>query len=101
MRNIVFAAAFALAASTAIAAPVAHSGADWVMLTDQPCPEVVASKILPQYVDLLREAKTVIGGKPFVACWLLDKGKQAVTLLFEDGDEGYVSLLSFHDEAAL
>jgi hypothetical protein len=99
MRIII--AAFALAASTAIAAPVAHSGADWVMLTDQPCPEAVASKILPQYVDLLREAKTVIGGKPFVACWLLDKGKQAVTLIFEDGDQGEVSLLSFHDEAGV
>jgi hypothetical protein len=100
MRYALIAAAM-LAASTAMSAPVAHSGADWVMLTDQPCPEAVASKIVPQYVDLLREAKTVIGGKPFVACWLLDKGKQAVTLLFEDGDEGYVSLLSFHDEAAL
>jgi hypothetical protein len=99
MRSLILAAAL-LAAAPAIAAPVAHSGADWVMLTDQPCPEAVASRIKPEEVASLHEAKTVIGGKAFVACWRVEEAK-VVHLAFEDGDEGYVSLLSFHDEAAL
>jgi hypothetical protein len=71
------------------------------MLTNDPCPEVVASRVAPAYRDSLLAAKAVVAGKPFYACWVMEPERAAVHLIYEDGDEGMVSVLLFHDEPAI
>lgn len=97
MRPILI--ALALAASVAQANPVAHRNGDWVMLSNDPCPEAIAAKVLPQYQNALHAAKAVIGNQPFDACWTVLPGRNVASMIYEDGDAGEVPLADFKDEA--
>jgi hypothetical protein len=98
MRHVIVAAALALAAGFATSAPVAHSGKDWVMLTNEACPAEIADKLPEEVRPHLHLAQASVGGKEFKPCWVYLPAMNAVHLTYPDGDEGMVPGNSFHDE---
>ena len=92
---------FALLCAAALAAApvmadelVASNGQDSVRLTDKPCSsEQVLQKLTPKFRELMRDAKAVVGGQPFSACWIVDG--DSAHLLYEDGDQGLIPLSDF------
>jgi hypothetical protein len=99
MRHTIVAASILLAAGAAIANPVAHQGENWVMLSDKPCTPAIAQRVRPEVAPMLREARVMLEGKPYVACWL--RQGLSVRLAYEDGDEGDIDVRSFHDAPSI
>jgi hypothetical protein len=90
MRNLICAAAIALAAGTAMAGEaVATNGRDYVRITEKPCADPVLSLIPVDAQEHFRAAVAFIGGKEFRACWAL-RPDGVVFLHFEDGDAGLI-----------
>ncbi|MBG9388474.1 hypothetical protein [Caenimonas aquaedulcis] len=78
---------------------VAVNGADQVRLSDSPCSsEKVLSQISPRARAILRDARAVVQGQSFSACWAVDG--EAAHLLYEDGDQGLIPLADFKQPAS-
>jgi hypothetical protein len=86
MRNLICAAALALAAGTAMADLVATNGRNELRLMTAACTnETVLEQIKPEWRDKFQRAHASIGGKPFAGCWV-DTGEGAYIIFFDDGD---------------
>lgn len=78
---------------------VASSGTDQVRLSDSPCSnEKVLSQLSPRARAALRDARAVVQGQQFDACWIVDG--EAAHLLYEDGDQGLIPLADFKQPAS-
>jgi hypothetical protein len=95
MKRILCAAAFALAAGSAVAdSAIFRAGADSVEITEEPCHAAVVPLIPAEIVEHFRAANAVISGKLMQACWAL-RGDGHVHLYYEDADEGLVPVGMF------
>lgn len=95
MRNALFAAILALAASAASADYTASNGRDSVRLTDKPCAGEVAA-LLGEQAKALGAGVAYIGGTQYEVCWMPRRDAPVVQLFFPDGDQGMVPFADFH-----
>jgi hypothetical protein len=87
MKRILIAAAM-LAAGTAHADFIAHSGRNHVRLMMTGCELPIPQK------DVMLAAAAVIDGKEFKACWA-PISRELIHITYEDGDEGRLPLSAF------
>jgi hypothetical protein len=88
MRNLICAAAIALAAGTAMADFIAHDGRNHVRITMGACELEVPQK------ELMLAASAVIDGKDWKACWA-PISREWLHIVYEDGDIGRLPFAAF------
>jgi hypothetical protein len=96
MRNLICAAALALAAGTAMAGEAVYkSGGLTVRLTQAECAVPIAMLVLPQLSSEAPKAASVSDGKVSLqACWVLDSDGD-VALVDEAGNGGFLPGAAF------
>jgi hypothetical protein len=96
--RLAFLCAAALAAAPALAGDlVARLGSDTIRLADEPCTsQSVLGLLEPQFQSAYKAASAVVQGQTFSACWRT--AGQAVHLVYEDGDQGFVPLAELKPE---
>lgn len=96
--RILFAAALALAASAAIADPVArNANGDWIRLLNAECSPEVAALIPENVREYFSKGAASVGGQPFAACWAMRPDGQ-VWIFYSDSEQGLVPARAFNDE---
>lgn len=86
----------ALAENADAADLVARHEGDSIRLTDRPCPPEVLRHIPEGQRGYFRRANTIVGGKPFTACWIANG--PIVFAVYSDGDMGQIPLSQFREE---
>lgn len=89
--------ALCIAATAAVADPVARRGDDSVRITDKPCSnEGVLGRLPPELKPEYADAVATVAGQLYRPCWR--PMGNAAHLLYDDGDQGLVPLADFKDE---
>lgn len=99
MKKLIIVASMLLAfAARAGDVLMASNGQDSVRLYDTPCMALaVLLQLAPKFQDKMRKAEAIVGGTPFMACWIVDG--DSAHLLYEDGDQGLIPLADFKVDA--
>ena len=79
----------------------AHNGDDWVRFGEQPCTNAKVIARLPVGLSpgTFRTASAYFQGKQYAACWIDLEDREAIGVLYEDGDISVVPMTAVKEVA--